>query len=264
MNYYSRYPSHYLAATVHLTMEQDGAYGRLMDWYYSNERPIPDAKRYVIGRATSKKERAAIDSVLSEFFSPSDDGSEWVQTRVEKELDKAAPKIQAAKENGKKGGRPRKEKPSGFSVNNPVGFQDKTQTEPSTKAPQTPNPIHQERAEDQKQGGKPPALTLPDWLPADVWADWHAYRNTRKGWTAHARKLSLNSLCELHAAGHDPRRVIELAIERGWTGLFAPRDGPPGSLAKPVTTRQTALEENNRNVASRWAQESDEGNKHAA
>lgn len=51
MNYYPRYPAHYQTKTLHLTMEQDGAYTRLLDWYYANERPIPHAQRHAIARA---------------------------------------------------------------------------------------------------------------------------------------------------------------------------------------------------------------------
>lgn len=144
MNYYNRYPSHYLAATVHLSMEQDGAYGRLMDWYYSNERAIPHDKRYVIARAQSSSNRKAVDEVLVEFFDQTEEG--WTQRRIEKELELASPRIDAARVNGKKGGRPRKEKPSGFKEQNPVGFHNKTQKEPSAKAPQPPYPIQEQKA----------------------------------------------------------------------------------------------------------------------
>ena len=64
------------------------------------------------------------------------------------------------------------------------------------------------------------SLTLPAWLPAQAWADWHAFRNTRKGWTSKARELSLLTLTKLRTKGHDPTAVIEQSIERGWTGLF--------------------------------------------
>lgn len=90
-----------------------------------------------------------------------------------------------------------------------------------------------EKSKKQK-GGKPPALTLPDWLPESVWADWHAFRNSRKGWTHKARELSLRTLTKLHAKGHDPTAVIEKSIEQGWTGLFEPRSET--AAARPQTT----------------------------
>ena len=87
-----------------------------------------------------------------------------------------------------------------------------------------------EKKQDQKQkGGKPPALTLPDWLPQSAWADWHAFRNSRKGWTYKARELSLAKLTKLHTQGHDPTAVIEQSIELGWTGLFAPKNETGGN-----------------------------------
>lgn len=141
MNYYPRYPAHYVAKTLHLTMEQDGAYTRLLDWCYANERAIPHASRYAIARATKGSERAAVDAVLAEFFAREGDG--WANGRANEEMEKAAPAIQAARENGKRGGRPRKEKPSGFFEENPAGFQNETQKEPSAKAPHTPIPNHQ-------------------------------------------------------------------------------------------------------------------------
>lgn len=68
MNYYPRYPGDYLAKTLDLTMVEDGAYTRLLDWYYSNERPIAHERRYVVSRATTAAERHAVDTVLTSFF----------------------------------------------------------------------------------------------------------------------------------------------------------------------------------------------------
>lgn len=96
------------------------------------------------------------------------------------------------------------------------------------------------------KAGRAAPLELPTWLPADAWKDWHDYRNSRKGWTHKARALSLRNLTELWAQGHDPRRVIEQSIERGWTGLFplrsntasAPTNGP-AAPSKTLTAIQT-------------------------
>ncbi len=82
--------------------------------------------------------------------------------------------------------------------------------------------------ENQKRAGRASPPVLPDWLPPEAWADWHGFRNARKGWTAKARELSLRTLADLKAQGHDPRKVIEQSIERGWTGLFPIKSGPVG------------------------------------
>jgi hypothetical protein len=78
-----------------------------------------------------------------------------------------------------------------------------------------------------KRGKKGAArLELPAWLDASVWAQWHAYRNANKGWTARAKQLSLASLAKLREQGQDPKRVVEQSIERGWTGLFPVKGAP--------------------------------------
>ncbi len=91
----------------------------------------------------------------------------------------------------------------------------------------------------EQKGGRPPALTLPEWLPESAWHDWHAFRNQRKGWTQKARELSLASLTKLYAKGHDPTAVIERSIERGWTGLFEPSGSSPPRAAQPAQPSKT-------------------------
>ena len=71
-------------------------------------------------------------------------------------------------------------------------------------------------------------LALPDWLCPDDWRDWCEHRRAgRAAFTPRAQQLSLRTLTRLRDDGHDPTEVIELAIERGWRGLFAPRSETP-------------------------------------
>lgn len=181
MNYYPRFPAHYQTKTLHLTMEQDGAYSRLLDWYYANERPIPHASRYAVARAMTSSEKKSTDAVLREFFELQDDV--WTQYRAEAEIAKARPKIDAAKENGKKGGRPSKkpppppappaeppadethggadEKPNGFPVGSETGNPGGTQDEPGAKAPQSPISITTPEGLQRAQGSQSARATPP-------------------------------------------------------------------------------------------------------
>ena len=59
----------------------------LIDWYYSNERPIAHERRYAVGRATTPVERQAVDSVLAGFFER--DGDVWRHDRIDEEISKA-------------------------------------------------------------------------------------------------------------------------------------------------------------------------------
>ncbi|SPD47492.1 protein of unknown function [Cupriavidus neocaledonicus] len=131
MNFYKRYTGDYARDTVHLSMVEDGAYNRLMDFYYSTEKPLPADRKavYRIARATDKAEQKAVDSVLSEFFQ--DTGEGFRHKRIDAEIEKAKPKVDANRENGKKGGRPRKTQPTNNPPENPLGFQMETQTEPN-------------------------------------------------------------------------------------------------------------------------------------
>jgi uncharacterized protein YdaU (DUF1376 family) len=86
-----------------------------------------------------REERAAVESVLSEFFKLVE--GNWVNSRATREVAKAQVKIEAARTNGAKGGRPKRhpshteQKPTGF----PLGSESVTQQ----KAHQTPDTIHQ-------------------------------------------------------------------------------------------------------------------------
>lgn len=157
MNYYERHLGDYARDTAHLSLLEHGVYTLLLDRYYATEEPIPGDQAHRLARARTEDERAAVDIVLSEFFQKQDSdenpvGFVWVNRRVEEEIEKARHRIDTARENGKKGGRPRKSaeknpketqgKPSGL----PVGTPEETQPVTGSKAHQTPDTRHQELA----------------------------------------------------------------------------------------------------------------------
>ena len=136
LNYYERHLGDYAKDTAHLSMMEHGAYNLLLDRYYATEQGIPDSNVFRIARARTKEEKNAVKTVLSEFFELIE--GVWINHRSEEEISKAHIKIDAARINGKKGGRPMKQrvkKPSGFSV----GYESETQQ----KAHQTPDTRHQ-------------------------------------------------------------------------------------------------------------------------
>lgn len=119
MNYYERHLGDYARDTGHLSMVEHGAYSLLMDRYYATEQGIPDDQAHRVARARSRDEKAAVDTVLNEFFTLSD--GVWLHGRIEAELGKALGRIEAARENGKRGGRPAKKNPPG-SGKKPTGL----------------------------------------------------------------------------------------------------------------------------------------------
>ena len=86
MNYYPFHIGDYLSATRHLSWEEDAAYRRLLDTYYTTEKPLPIELRAVcrLVLATSDSQREAVRVVLEEFFEKSDSG--WVNRRADTEI----------------------------------------------------------------------------------------------------------------------------------------------------------------------------------
>ena len=144
MNFYRRFIGDIQRKTGHLSCTEMGVYDRLLDHYYALEAPLPaDVDACCrIARAMTKDERKAVQTVLTEFFALTEKG--YVQGRADQEIAEQQPKIAAARANGSKGGRPKKEpdkKPSGFFPDNPTDnpndTQDETQAEPNSKTSQS-------------------------------------------------------------------------------------------------------------------------------
>jgi uncharacterized protein YdaU (DUF1376 family) len=86
MNYYEHHIGDYDEATAHLTACEDGIYSRLIRKYYSTEKALPNdipaLQRLV--RARSRDEKAAVKTILEEFFDLREDG--WHQKRCDEDL----------------------------------------------------------------------------------------------------------------------------------------------------------------------------------
>jgi uncharacterized protein YdaU (DUF1376 family) len=85
MNFYKHHLGDYDGHTSHLSWDEDMAYTRLLRAYYRREKGIPDAEKYRLARAASKAHKAAVDSVLAEFFTR--DGDDWKQKRADEEIE---------------------------------------------------------------------------------------------------------------------------------------------------------------------------------
>lgn len=144
MNFYKRYPGDYIRDTAHLSLMEHGAYTLLLDHCYSTERSLPADPQalFRICRAFSPEEQAAVVSAADQFFPLGDDGLRH-NARFIRQLPDEQKGRDVARENGKRGGRPRK--PSGFNDENPAGYENETQRgaekKPSGKAPPTPYPL---------------------------------------------------------------------------------------------------------------------------
>ena len=108
MIFYKFLLSHYQSKTGRLTWEQDLAYRRLLDEYYSLEEGLPlDRKQcYLIARCVTPKQRRAVDFVLNRFFYVND--GVYRNDKAEEIIEEARTYSESQRIKGKKGGRPRK------------------------------------------------------------------------------------------------------------------------------------------------------------
>lgn len=62
---------------------------------------------------------------------------------------------------------------------------------------------------------------LPDWVPAEQWADFVEHRKQLKAKLSdRAIKLAIKELAKLRDAGHNPAEVLEQSVINGWKGVF--------------------------------------------
>jgi uncharacterized protein YdaU (DUF1376 family) len=87
MNFYAFHIGDYASATRHLSWEEDCAYRRLLDVYYTREEPLPDDLRAIcrLVVASTPEQREAVEVVLHEFFHQTEAG--WISPRADREID---------------------------------------------------------------------------------------------------------------------------------------------------------------------------------
>lgn len=221
MNFYKRYPADYGKKTARLTLAEHGAYTLLLDELYTTEIGLPDDhdELYRICRAMTKPEQTAVRTVADKFFPVAADGLRH-NRRATAELIEAAPAMEAARLNGKKGGRPKKQtqqKPTGFPKTNP----DETQHEPSTKPPHSSDNSSSLRSEElpRKRSASTDGPSKPDDVDSQTWADWLHLRKTKR---APVSDTTVNGAREeAGKAGMPLQRFLEIWCTRGSQGLQA-------------------------------------------
>ena len=234
------YIGDYMSDTMHLTTEQHGAYLLLLmaAWKSGGNLPVCDKKLSVISRLPSDKWAEIKDDIL-EFFDM--DGEILTQKRLQSELARAIRHFDSRRENGKKGGRPKKdeeEKPTGSSQ----VIQDHNREE--TPLP-SPSQLNTKSNSKEKPARDKPARRLvvekPDGVDSQVWADFVAQRNVKR---APITQTALNGIKKQAAiAGIPIEDALSMICERGWTGFKADWVATGGQHAKSDRTGKPSLAE---------------------
>ena len=108
MNFFKKHIGDWIRDTAHLSAVEEGIYSRLIDQYYSREKPLPvDIKAACkLARASSKNERLAVSYVLDSYFTLKENG--YTHDRCDSEIKYYVANANKNLANGKLGGRPRK------------------------------------------------------------------------------------------------------------------------------------------------------------
>ena len=224
MNYYPFHIGDFNNATRHLTRIQRSVYRDLLDLYYGMDSPIPasvdDIARRILAR--SKLERAALDLVLSEFFTLAD--GLYRNKRADEEIAKYRAKSEIASLAGKASATSRRNKVA-TSVERPLNER-ATNQEPETK--------NQNQNQNQVIPPNPPAggkgfdwfVDLPEELDTpefrEAWLEWVKYRRKIKKPFPPASAPAMWRKAQ--AAGVQAAiDGFETSMANGWQGTFPER-----------------------------------------
>lgn len=251
MNFYKRYMADYAQKTARLSLAEHGAYTLLLDELYSTEKPLPADYTSLnrICRAMDKSEQAAVKSVADKYF-PIDENGTRSNPRALAEITEAEPAMEAARLNGKKGGRPKKE-PIGLDKNNPVGFEKQTQTEPSSKPPHSSDNYSIPSGIEIVSAPKPrPLKKCPsDFFITMAMQDWS---------TEHGITVDLKTETEKFKDYTFNRAISDWqGAWRNWIRKaqdYANSKQKPSGFVPHNLNKQEALEARNADVARRWVE----------
>ena len=136
MHYYQFNIGDYRKDTQHLSPIEHYIYRQLIDSYYLDERPIPKETQPLLRRLSLGSEHEKdIQNILEDFFVFDADCGVWRHLRIDHDISEYRAMAEKNARNGKKGGRPKKEKPKktqSVSSGNPDESQKKPNQELET------------------------------------------------------------------------------------------------------------------------------------
>ena len=131
MHYYQFNIKDYSFVAMRLSLLEDLAFRRMLDYFYETEKPLPfelDRVSKLIGMRDHQEE---VRQILNEFWIETEHG--WVNSRAQEEINTYQSKADTARANGKKGGRPKnQEKTQLVNSANQIESESKTNHKPIT------------------------------------------------------------------------------------------------------------------------------------
>lgn len=247
MNYYPFHIGDYLSATRHLSWEEDAAYRRMLDTYYTTERPLPLDMRAVcrLVLATTESQRAAVEVVLGEFFERTDAG--WVNRRADGEILAMQEKQQKQREKANKRWQKQSEEPGNASAmprhkeGDAAAPKSDAVAMPPTPTPTPINTPSDEGVAPRKRSATTALAARPDDVSEPVWQDFQRLRREKRAPLTDTALAGVRR--EAVKAGVPMEVALSYCCEAGWQGFnagwYADRQGKR-TAAAPNNTRYAA------------------------
>ena len=200
MHYYQFHIGDYKSHTHHLSLLEDLAYRRLLDFYFLHEKPIKH--RDVARQIGMREHEEDVMTVLNEFFISTEDG--FVSPRADKEIKQYKEFAEAGKRGAaKRWGTP----PNGEAISPPNA----TPIATINQEPITTN--HKPKRESATSVACPPDVSQ------QIWGDWVALRKSKK---APITQTVLNgAIAEAKILGWPLEKFLAEWCSRGSQGLKA-------------------------------------------
>lgn len=237
------YPADHLADTMHLTLEEQGAYTKLMFvmWRAGGYLEDDDKKTCLILGVTQKK-WIQIKSSLKEFFVY--ENGKFFQKRLLAER-RSAEEIRIKKSEAGRASAKAKSLNNKDTTPTPVeNVLEQTPNKNSTTRAvlRTPEPILSEANASSSRSNHPQkSIILPDWLPAEPWQSFEEMRKKiKKPMTDRARELVMAKLDRFRAQGHDPTEILNHSVLNNYQDIYEPKEkihGNPNNSANIQANR---------------------------
>jgi uncharacterized protein YdaU (DUF1376 family) len=185
LNYYEHHIGDYAEATAHLNFVEDAAYSRCIRKYYATERPLPtdlkDVQRLVGAR--TRDERAAVETVLREFFTLEDDG--WHQKRCDSDIHRFHEKQGKARASAnvrwaERNANAMRTHSEGTAKEGSERNANASKTHDGRNALQSPVTSHQTNTGESARKRTQTSPDRPDDVDLQVWLDWTALRKAKR------------------------------------------------------------------------------------
>ena len=208
------YPDDWLAGTIELTLEEEGAFIRICLLIYSKGRPIPDKDRWLASmcRVSTRKWRTLRQALIDKEKITVSDGLIH-QKRCRKELEKGANIARKRAESGAKGGRKSAEQSAKALTDNDTS---QASGGPATRARATPSPSP--FTFPKGKDGQPPSPGAPTVNPTAVIFDQCLAYLTQNG----VRDKNARSLIGKWRKDYGVGNVIEIVSEASQQAVSEP------------------------------------------